>query len=191
MCGSRPEHKFAKMQHISLSPLTLSSTQPGWHSETWDCSANEANTQVLGRVKSQSAFSLQNFASYCPYSNYALHFSVCVLNIFQLLLYVQANAAFLSPGLGIWPPAHSPLLTMSFDIISLSLGCSCTLLHNVHNFTLTLLLHLSTDFTWRSVLWHSDLPLPFPSPRKGARWAGTCDKKGFWTLLQCLTSSPS
>ena len=113
------------------------------------------------------------------------------LNIFQLLLYVQANAAFLSPGLGIWPPAHSPLLTMSFDIISLSLGCSCTLLHNEHNFTLTLLLHLSTDFTWRSVLWHSDLPLPFPSPRKGARWAGTCDKKGFWTLLQCLTSSPS
>ena len=29
LCGSRPEHKFAKMQHISLSPLTLSSTQPG------------------------------------------------------------------------------------------------------------------------------------------------------------------
>ena len=179
------------MQHISLSPLTLSSN-PAWLAQGnmgLQCQRGK-HSSIRQRLVPKCLF-IAELCKLLPILQLRLAFFCLRLNIFQLLLYFQANSAFFSPGLGIWPPAHSPLLTMSFDIISLSLGLSCILLHNVHNFTLTLLLHLLTDFTWRSVLWHSDLPLPLSSPRKGARWTRTCNKKCFWTLLQCLTSSPS
>ena len=69
LLSSRPKHKFAKMQHISLSPLTLSCLHPSLASETLEPQCQEV--VVHSSTVHHLPMHCNNSARLCIY--YALH----------------------------------------------------------------------------------------------------------------------